>query len=348
MIGKEQFVFLLRKQTRKGVWGWVLAGSWTRSLGTRFLILHLLLCSTLPSGLGGWWVYLGPLGWWRQLFIWIVRQQERSWEQPLCTWLLRVQQAYILLWIQKIPIYTGRTERRSGIPGKPVYAVRVTRAWKRKGGMVTGSRFSHKHSSFPEPDLGSCKNGCKAVPGLLSRSGDFIWNFSKDAAHSTRTCMRAHIHISGVLPLLLWAAAFPTINPDTSRGVVHQMPKVSVSGRWYLQLSSEKSLSVQGRSQLLSLINKCSKLDYKETDQISFLAVWLLYTPLCSIFSAWGFWWPHQLLRLSWTVHFWADWGQAVPFLNFQPFSLLGDRECVSSKLLRQILKNLIKSNKRK
>ena len=100
--------------------------------------------------------------------------------------------------------------------------------------------------------------------------------------------MCAHIHISGVFPLLLWAAAFPTINPDTSEGV-HQMPKVSLSGRWYLQLSSEKSLSVQGKSQLLSLINKCSKLDYKETDQISFLAVWLLYTPLCSIFSAWGF-----------------------------------------------------------
>lgn len=31
------------------------------------------------------------------------------------------------------------------------------------GGMLTGSRFSHKHFLFPEPDLGSCKNGCKAV-----------------------------------------------------------------------------------------------------------------------------------------------------------------------------------------
>lgn len=343
MIGKEQFVFLLRKQTRKGVWGWVLAGSWTRSLGTCFLILHLLLSSTLPSGLGGWWVYLGPLGWWRQLFIWIVRQQERSWEQPLCTWSLRVQQAYILLWIQKIPIYTGRTERRSGIPGKPVYAVRVTPALKRKGGMVTGSRFSHKHSSFPERTWVRVRMAAR--PSLdCSAIVETSFETSLKMQHVAHGHVCVHTSISQV-SFHCCCGRLPS-QPSTLthlEGFIRCQRCLSQAGG--ISLSSEKSLSVQGKSQLLSLLNKCSKLDYKETDQISFLAVWLLYTPLCSIFSAWGFWWPHQLLRLSWTVHFWADWGQAVPFLNFQPFSPLGDRECVSSKLLRQILKNLIKSN---
>lgn len=134
-------------------------------------------------------------------------------------------------------------------------------------------------------------------------------------------------------------------------GGVHQMPKVSVTSRWHLQLSSERALSVQGKSQLFPLINKCSKLDYKE--KVIQLASWQSgCSPHLSVASLQlGAFSDHTIPSGSAEQCAYELTGVRLChslISSCLPFSPSGDRKCVGFKLLRQILKNLIKSNKRK
>lgn len=129
------------------------------------------------------------------------------------------------------------------------------------------------------------------------------------------------------------------------------MPKASLTGRWPLQLSSEKAVSVQGKSQLLPLINKWSTLDYKE--KVIKLASWqsACSTHLSVASFPLGAFGDHT--NHSGSAEQCASELTGVRLCHSLissclPFSPSGDRECVGFKLLRQILKNLIKSNKRK